>query len=273
MMLEPFPRYVNYAEPKRRFTWMNDYDSNEKIVIFGDSFASSDGDFDFKENEIEHNNKSWYGVLHHRTQKQIWNYGNGGTSLQYSKQQLFSYLNSEYYNEDDYIIFITTSFTRVPTFPIGDDRYKPRWQSQLLSFVTDGLDDRDTDSYNLFKRHKKELEWLSYTLSKEDFVNELRMLQVFLNSLPNKTLLIPAFKYHEADKFLNIKKFCLHEVSEREPINESLYLNDVHPRILGNDPRKQHLSDRNNEILAVKIDNYFKNGNIKTFSMEGFEFE
>ena len=40
-------RYVNYSEPKRRFTWMNDYDLNEKIVIFGDSFASSDGDFAF----------------------------------------------------------------------------------------------------------------------------------------------------------------------------------------------------------------------------------
>ena len=36
---------------------MNDYNLNEKIVIFGDSFASSDGDFNFKENEIEHNNK------------------------------------------------------------------------------------------------------------------------------------------------------------------------------------------------------------------------
>ena len=71
----------------------------------------------FKENEIEHNNKSWYGVLHHRTQKQIWNHGNGGTSLQYSKQQLFSYLNSKYYKEDDYIIFVTTSYTRVPSFP------------------------------------------------------------------------------------------------------------------------------------------------------------
>ena len=37
---------------------LNDYDLNEKIVIFGDSFASSDGDFNFKENEIEHNNKA-----------------------------------------------------------------------------------------------------------------------------------------------------------------------------------------------------------------------
>jgi len=282
VMLEMFPRYINYTKPKRLFTWMKDYDSDEKIAIFGDSFAHSGGTFKNKQAENHFNNKSWYGVLHHRTQKQIWNYGDGGTSLQYSKQNLFSYLNSEDYNEDDCIVFITTSYNRVPIFPIGDDRYEPHMQAQLLTFLTDNkvtwakrgaLGDGDTKSYDLFKRHKKEFEWLSYTLSKEDYINELRMLQVFLNSLPNKTLLIPAFNYPEADKFLDIKNFCLMDVSEREPINESLYLNDVHPRIMGVDPRKQHMSDRNNEVLAVKIANYFKNGDIKTFSMEGFEFE
>lgn len=284
MMLEPFPRYVNYAEPKRRFTWMNDYDLNEKIVIFGDSFASSDGDFNFKENEIEHNNKSWYGVLHHRTQKQIWNHGNGGTSLQYSKQQLFSYLNSKYYKEDDYIIFVTTSYTRVPVFPIGDPKYKPNFQAQILTFLTDdkeamtkqkegALADGNMDSYHLFRRYKKELEWISSTLSKEDFMNELRMLQVFLNSLPNKTLLLPAFNYPEIDRFLDIKEFCLVDVSEREPLNESLYLNKEHPRIMGVDPRKQHMSDRNNEVLGIMIDNYFKSEDVNVFSLEEFDFE
>ena len=283
-MLEPFPRYVNYSEPKRRFTWMNDYDSNEKIVIFGDSFASSDGDFEVKENEIEFNNNSWYGVLHHRTQKQIWNYGHGGTSLQYSKQQLFNYLNREDYNENDCIVFITSSYNRVPIFPIGDPKYKPNFQAQILSFLTDGkevmskqrkgiLADGNMESYHLFRKHKKEIEWLSATLSKEDFVNELRMLQVFLNSLPNKTLLIPAFNYPEADRFLDIKEFCLLDVSEREPINETLYLNKEHPRIMGIDPRKQHMSDRNNEILGIMIDNYFKNEDVNIFSLEGFEFE
>lgn len=281
-MLEMFPRYINYTKPKRIFTWMNDYDSDEKITIFGDSFAHSGDTFEDKEKETEYNNKSWYGVLHRSTQRQIWNWGNGGTSLQYSKQNLFSYLNSEDYNEADCIVFITTSFNRVPTFPIGDDRYKPHMQAQLLTFLTDNkgtsakrgaLGDGDTKSYDLFKQHKKQIEWLSYTLSKEDYINELRMLQVFLNSLPNKTLLIPAFNYPEADKFLDIKNFCLMDVSEREPLNESLYLNKEHPRIMGVDPRKQHMSDENNEIFAVKIANYFKNGDIKTFSLEGFEFE
>jgi len=281
-MLEMFPRHVNYTKPKRVFTWMNDYDSDEKIVVFGDSFAHSGGMFKNKQAENRFNNKSWYGHLHHRTQKQIWNYGDGGTSLQYSKQNLFSYLNSEDYNEDDCIVFVTTSYTRVPVFPIGDDRYKPSMQAQLLTFLTDNngtlakrgaLGDGDMKSYDLFKQYKKQIEWLSYTLSKEDFINELRMLQVFLNSLPNKTLLLPAFNYPEVDRFLDIKKFCLLDVSEREPLNESLYLNKEHPRIMGEDPRKQHMSDRNNEVLAVKIANYFKNGDIKTFSMEGFEFE
>ena len=115
-MLEMFPRYVNYIKTKRIFTWMNDYDSDEKIVVFGDSFAHSGGMFKNSQAEKSFNKKSWYGVLHHRTQKQIWNYGDGGTSLQYSKQNLFSYLNSEDYNEDDCIVFVTTSYNRVPIF-------------------------------------------------------------------------------------------------------------------------------------------------------------
>ena len=53
------------------------------------------------------------------------------------------------------------------------------------------------------------------------------MLQVFLNSLPNKTLLI-RIQLSEADKFLDIKNFCLMDVSERESINDSLYVKKSH---------------------------------------------
>ena len=33
------------------------------------------------------------------------------------------------------------------------------------------------------------------------------------------------------------------------------------------DPRKQHMSDRNNEVLGIMIDNYFKNGDVNVFSL------
>ena len=81
-MLEMFPRYVNYIKPKRIFTWMNDYDSDEKIVVFGTALLILEAcsrTVRLKKVSI----RKLDGVLHHRTQKQIWNYG---TSLQYSKQ-------------------------------------------------------------------------------------------------------------------------------------------------------------------------------------------
>lgn len=267
-MLEMFPRYVNKKD--RIFTWLNDYDSEEKIVIFGDSYAYSENK-SFKDKNFENhfNNKSWFGHLHHKTKKQIWNYGCGGTSLLYSKQQLFAYLNSEYYDENDYIIFITTSYTRIPSFP-NDVTYKPNYQASILGFL-DNSAPKTHESYDVFNKNKKVFEWLSYTLSKEDFINELRLLQAFLDSLPNKTLLLPAFNYPEADKFLDIKKFCLCDVSENEAIHDTLLLTKEHPRIMGVDPRKQHMSDTNNGILANMIDNYFKG--ISSFNLEDFERE
>ena len=86
-MLEMFPRYVNKKD--RIFTWLNDYDSEEKIAIFGDSYAYSENKpFEDKNVENDFNNKSWFGHLHHKTKKQIWNWGCGGTSLLYSKQNV-----------------------------------------------------------------------------------------------------------------------------------------------------------------------------------------
>ena len=267
-MLEMFPRYVNKKD--RIFTWLNDYDSEEKIVIFGDSYAYSENK-SFKDKNVEKhfNNKSWFGHLHHKTKKQIWNYGCGGTSLLYSKQQLFGYLNSEDYDENDYIIFVTTSHTRIPSFP-NDIIYKPNYQASILGFLNNSIP-KTHESYDVFNKNKKVFEWLSYTLSKEDFINELRLLQAFLGSLPNKTLLLPAFEYKDANNFLDVKNFVLSNVSEKENIHDTLFTTKTHPRRMGIDPRKQHMSDKNNEILANMIDNYFKG--ISSFNLEDFERE
>ena len=282
MKLEMFPRYVDRY--KRPFIWMNTYDTKEKIVIFGDSYAYSHGGagaFPTKEIEDDYNNKSWYGCIHHHTKKEIWNWGYGGTSLLYSKQNLFNYIDSDNYNENDDIIFISTSYSRLPMFP-NELKVEPSFQAQIFSYM--GLNPPVSPSYHkhllktdpaykLYHSNKKELEWYSYTLTKEDFINELRVLQVFLNSLPNKTLLLPAFNYPEADKFLDIKKFCLCDVSINEKIHETLYTNKKHPLRMGIDPRMQHMSERNNKTLSRKIENYFKNGDVNVFSMKGFKSE
>ena len=50
-------------------------------------------------------------------------------------------------------------------FPMGDDRYKPHMQAQLLTFLTDNKETwkneeamSDTKSYDLFKQYKKQVE-------------------------------------------------------------------------------------------------------------------
>ena len=265
MMLEMFPEYVNKAN--RRFSLMNDYDTDEKIVIFGDSYAHSGGEFLNPVREKQYFDKSWFGHLHHKTKKQIWNWGCGGTSLLYSKQNLFGYLNNEDYDKDDYIIFIATSHNRIPTFP-NDSKYKSHWQSMLLGFFENRISKKD-ESYKMFIENKKVMEWFSYTLFTEDFINELRMLQVFLNSLPNKTLLLPAFKYNDANKFLDIKEFCLCDVTVNEKKHKWLFVDKENPAQMRFDTRKQHMSDTNNEILADMIINHYKG--ISSFKLEDFK--
>lgn len=297
-MSEIFPRFTDTTN--RRFTWMNNYDTDKKIVIFGDSYAHSGGAFVDKDKQEEWMKASWYGVLHHRTQRQIWNYGEGGTSLQYSKQNLFRYLD-KHYDPSDWIIFISTSYTRIPQFPDWLNA-EPRYQALILPYLIEMADKRkfkekfltkhenrikNSIPYQMFYPNRKAMEWVSHTLVREDFINELRMLQVFLNSLTDKTLLMPAFRYEGMDEVLDMKEFSLTKISESEPIHDTLFSSKEHPRTMdidprdpkkqpqfeGWDPRKQHMSNRNNEVLGVKIDNYFKNGDMKTFSLNGFEFE
>ena len=114
MKLEMFPEYVNKAN--RRFSLMNDYDTDEKIVIFGDSYAHSGGEFLNPVREKQYFDKSWFGHLHHKTKKQIWNWGCGGTSLLYSKQNLFNYIDSDNYNENDDINFTSLNSNRFTLF-------------------------------------------------------------------------------------------------------------------------------------------------------------
>ena len=84
---------------------------------------------------------------------------------------------------------------------------------------------------------------------------------------------MPAFNYNDANKFLDVKEFCLCDVSTKEkkyktPLFTNI-TNKEHPYQIDN--RKQHISDTNNEMLANTIDNYFKG--ISSFNLEDFELE
>jgi len=258
-MKDYFPKFVDRR--KRESFELNKYAEDKKIVIFGDSYAKS------HDGPIDDLGKNWYAILHDRTKRRVITHGQGGTSLLYSKQELFKYLNSETYNEDDWIIFISTSYSRIPFVHI-DDGWKPYQQSQIFSYLSDvKIDDID---YSIIEDNKDALEWVARGITQEDFINDVSMLQAFLNSLPNKTVLIPAFRYYAMEKFLDIKDFSLVEVSEQETIHESLFHDGKEKLFIKTDPRYNHMSNRNNEVLAVKIQNYFNNGDISTFTLKGF---
>jgi len=254
-MYNYFPKYVDRTDRDTFHVNMSEFDN--KIVIFGDSYAKP------HEGSEEDLNKNWYSILSYRTKRQVVLYSQAGTSLLYSKQELFNYLNSELYNENDWIIFITTSFTRIPFVHI-EDGWKYHQQSQILSYILkENLRDED---YHIIKKNENTLKWLSRGISQEDFINDMRIMSTFLKSLPNKTLLIPGFYYQGIEKFLDIKDFYLNGVSQYENIHE-------HILSLNRDMRYNHMSDGNNKVLATKITNYFKNGDTNVFSMEGFKRE
>ena len=101
---------------------------NGRLVIFGDSFFQYSTGTDHK---IPNQGLSWTGLLAKNLNKSILSYANAGTSLNYSVQMLFYYMETEY-DENDTIIFGVTSNTRVPN--LLDDSHLG-WHSTAWKLV------------------------------------------------------------------------------------------------------------------------------------------
>jgi hypothetical protein len=81
----------------------------KKIVFFGDSYAN----YEWVPYDISH--LTWHEIISSNLELPIINYGTSGTGLNYSMSKFLEYINSENYDSNDIIIWITSHEQRLYT--------------------------------------------------------------------------------------------------------------------------------------------------------------
>ena len=164
-----------------------------RIIFFGDSYVQPKEDL------------NWTRMVCNKLNRQSWNYGRGGTSLLFSINNFFRYIENDY-REDDYIIFVTTSYTR---FPKVHPNIDAGISAALLEF---SMSNNTSSEGKLYYENQLDLvAWLATVYcNQEDFRHQCLMLDNYLSNMRNKTIIIPAFDVQHWSKS---KNFCLYNVT------------------------------------------------------------
>lgn len=228
-----FPDYVtnDIFSPIIEYT-----DRDKRVLFFGDSFVNVGAEL------------NWTRQICHKLNRQSLNYGRGGSSLLFSINNFFKYIETDY-REDDYIVFVTTSHTRFPkVHPSIDPGISAAFMNYCMEYWPTVRDD-----IKYFDYHTSLVSWLANVYcNQEDFRHQCIMIDNYLKNMKNKTALIPAFHV----KYWDItNKFCLYDVSEltnyKAPIN--------------------HMTVEQNMILADQTIEYFETQSFDVFDLEAYK--
>lgn len=247
-----FPIKLDYSDRdiKKYYTER----SQGRLVVFGDSFAETSTRKDLNET-------CWVFVLAKMLNYSILNYARGGTSLNYSIQMFFEYMETEYMS-NDYIVFVTTSYSRLPALPKGVDY---GYMSSLANYYNDEFKfKRDfKDRQKFYTNNLQAMNYMAENIcTLQDFKNQIMLLYSYLNTMKNKTVMIPAFEHRlSISKLVNKEDFSLDKVSEGENIDRSSTMVD---------DRVCHMNTENNKVLANVIYRFFETGNHKLFNLKRF---
>lgn len=227
-----FPDSVNNEifEPIIEYTELE-----HRILFFGDSFVNVGAEL------------NWTRKLCKIYNRQSWNYGRGGSSLLFSINNFFRYIENDY-REDDYIVFVTTSHTR---FPKVHSKVDPGISAALMNYVMKFWPNAREDIY-YYDWQSHLVKWLAMVYcNQEDFRHQCMMIDNYLKHLPNKTVLLPAF---HVQNWAKSKTFCLYDIAEltnyKAPIN--------------------HMTELQNMTLANQINNYWQNDDYSVFDIKEY---
>lgn len=225
-----------------------------KLVVFGDSFACYK--FTGKENESL-NNLAWFNLLAQKLEKQLLTFSLNGSSINFSQNQLYNYINSSDYDETDIIVFVTTSSNRVPFIT---KMFPQHAGSQWTGFLNGTMDTRH-DAYQHFIAYRKFYRKL-FDFWDEQQCRQWRLDTAFLlKSLPNKAVILSGFEdidlglsdkelLADTDTFVLINSE-LWTISQNE-LHESLNIDQFFRRFRS-EVRHSHLSNTNNAILSDQV--------------------
>ena len=227
---------INYEKRKIQRTDNNKKD--RRLVVFGDSFFQhSKGSI--HNSYIPNQGLSWTGLLADNLNMSLLNYANAGTSLNYSVQMLFHYMETEY-DENDIIIFGVTNGSRVPN--LLDDTFQG-WHSTVWKFIDPDFvwASITKEQHKYFKKDKEFWQtYLTRGMYADDAKNQFRLVENYLNTMKNDVLVL-----HSFSDFVAVDEFNLMQLVRRENFKYFEKLN--------------HMSDTNKELLVRQTKKYFIN--------------
>ena len=225
---------LNIDYSKRRVTRLNDGKKKYRLVVFGDSFFETSKSPDFE--------LSWTISLADSLDRSLLNYALHGTSLNYSVQMLFHYLDTEY-DKNDIILFGVTSLTRVANL-LDDDNQGLHSAAWAWMDPNNGYADITKEQYKYFQKDNKFWKTLLIRgMYIDDARNQLRLVEEYLNCMKNNTLVLHSFN-HFLD---NDDDFNLMKIVRIEKLKNFHNLN--------------HLSDNNKKMLARLAYKHLLKGN------------
>lgn len=238
----------------------------KKLVCFGDSFIDAN---------IDQTDKTWYKILSQNLKIPILNYGKSATSIEFSINNLFEYINSENYDPSDIIVFVYTSFYRVPLI---HENFISEHAAYWITYLQGGIP-KTHPAFNTYNKDHKFYETL-FRYTDLTFIQKNRiLLTLALKALPNSTLCLSAFK----DIDIALKPHMRHLLNPTENflyINTDLELisrneivgheyNKIHGFFKG-EPRENHLGYSNHQILARQLLDCIANKTNKYFDQNAF---
>lgn len=220
--------FQSYIELEDRHCVATHLNRPNRLVVFGDSFSQT-----YLEGEMSTWNHGWTYHLASMLNASILNWSLSGTSLYYSIQNFFYYL--KHFRQDyDIIIFVTTSYGRLPVTP---DSISPRAHAMFKNYITgDTAHIKEEIKEHFDKMNDTYMFIAEHMCVREDFINQIKMLEAYMNTLQNDTVLINGFNEYG--------KRCLFNLSAEE---------EVDPHHMMKDPRCNHLNEENNKKLAKSI--------------------
>jgi len=231
--------FSSYLELEDRHCVTAHLNRPNRLVIFGDSFSQT-----YLDGEMSTWNHGWTYHLASMLNASILNWSLSGTSLHYSIQNFFYYL--KHFRQDyDIIIFVTTSFGRLPA---TSNDISPRSQAMFKNYVAGDKQHLSPSVKEHFDKMKDIYMFMAEHMGvREDFRSQVKMLEAYMNTLQNATVMINGF-----NEFDN-RSLC--DLSEEEEFNLTHEMKD---------PRCNHLNEENNKKLAKSI-HYHLQGNDLVF--------
>jgi hypothetical protein len=248
-----------------------------KLVIFGDSFATKGRFLDKDKIAVDY--PVWYELMSNKLQQKVLPFGLRGSSIDYSIEMLYKYINSNLYSQSDTIIFVSTSIYRNPIIyrevPL---EIAYQWIEFLEGSIFQNKENKRLHHYEKYREFYKTL----FRFFNSDTAHQKKVhVALLLKSLPNRTIILSAFQ--DVDTALKTdRRHLLNDNPKSLVINASLHdisteeyekgvIFPTFYRFFNEDPRHAHLSKSNNIVLADQLCQCLQNTSNKYFDRTKFK--